>query len=120
MTGMQDDDIDRLLALAAGRGADPSQALMDRVLADALALQPQPVPLARRAVTAPRGGVLSRLAAVFGGGPMLAGLGSVAVAGLVLGYLSPTTLDTLTGGMASAATETVELFPEADFLAIEG
>jgi hypothetical protein len=115
MTAMQDRDLDGLFALAAQRPPQPSAALMDRVLADALAEQPQPVPIA---APAPRG-VFARLAALFGGGPMLAGVVSAAVAGVAVGYLNPATLDLLTGGLAAYA-ETEELFPSADFLTTEG
>lgn len=108
------DDLDGLLAAAARQPVVPSETLMERVLADALALQPsapvlQPVP-------STRAGVFSRLAALFGGPPALAGLGTAAVFGLALGYLSPTTLNYLTG----ASTDTAEFFPEADFLITEG
>ena len=108
------DDLDDLLGLAARRPALPSEALMERVLADALALQPE-VP-GIRVATGTRPGFLARLAGVFGGPPALAGLGTAAVFGLALGYLSPTTLDYLTG----ASTDTAEFFPEADFLTTEG
>lgn len=108
------DDLDDLLASAARRSVVPSEALIERVLADGLALQPAaPVALP---VPAPRRGALSWLAAVFGGPPALAGLGTAAVFGLALGYYSPTTLNYLTGG----AAETAEFFPEADFLTTEG
>lgn len=109
------DDIDDLLAVAARRPLVPSEALMERVLADALALQPETTTF-RPAAPAPRPGVLARLAAVFGGAPALAGLGTAAVFGLVLGYYSPTTLDYLTGASADAT----EFFPGADFLTTEG
>ncbi|MBL9050118.1 MAG: dihydroorotate dehydrogenase [Tabrizicola sp.] len=112
---MQDDDLDRLLAEAAKHPPVPSAALMERVLADGLALQPA-APGLRPAVAPSRPGLLSRLAAVFGGPPALAGLGTAAVFGLALGYLSPSTLDYLTGATAEAA----EFFPEADFLTTEG
>jgi hypothetical protein len=92
MTDMQD-DLDDLLATAARQPAAPSEALMER-----------------------RPGVLMRLAAVFGGAPALAGLGTAAVFGLALGYYSPATLDYLTGASADAA----EFFPGGDFLTTEG
>jgi hypothetical protein len=115
MMGMQDDDLDRLLAEAAGRPEPPSAALMERVLADALAHQP-----VMRATPAaglqPRPGVFARLVAAIGGIPALAGLGTAAIFGLALGYLNPTTLDYLTG----TTDETAEFFPQADFLTTEG
>lgn len=109
------DDLDDLLALAARKPVVPSDALMERVLADALALQPAAVTF-RPAVPAAKPGVLARFAAVFGGPPAMAGLGTAAVFGLALGYYSPATLDYLTG----TSTDSAEFFPEADFLTTEG
>ncbi|MFN3281086.1 MAG: dihydroorotate dehydrogenase [Tabrizicola sp.] len=113
---MQDDDLDRLLAAAASAPVRPSEALMERVLADALALQPAPSVALRPGPTRARPGLLARIAAAIGGGPVLAGMGTAAIFGLALGYLSPTTLDYLTGSTA----DSVEFFPDADFLTIEG
>ncbi len=112
---MQDDDLDRLLATAATTAPSPSAALMQRILADGLALQPQP-PALRKTSPPARAGLLSRLAAAMGGAPALAGLGTAAAFGISLGYLSPTTLDYLTG----TAADTAEFFPDADFLTTEG
>ncbi|MDP3195016.1 dihydroorotate dehydrogenase [Tabrizicola sp.] len=111
MTEMQD-DLDDLLATAARRPVVPTEALMNRVLADGLALQPAAAALK----SAPRPGLFARLSGLFGGPPVLAGLGTAAVFGLALGYLSPTTLNYLTG----ASTDMAEFFPEADFLTTEG
>lgn len=112
---MQDDELDRLLATAAKAAPAPSDALMERVLADALALQPQPAAL-RTAPPPVRASHLSRLLAALGGGPALAGLSMAAAFGIALGYLSPTTMDYLTG----STTDVAEFFPDADFLATEG
>jgi hypothetical protein len=93
---MTTDDLDGLLATAARR-PPPSEALMERVLADALALQPQPAPSARGLPRA-RPGVLMRLAGgVRRGARAGRGSGTAAVFGLALGYYSPATLDYLTG-----------------------
>lgn len=109
------DDLDDLLATAARRPLQPSDALLERVLADALALQPEAAGL-RRAAPLPRPGPLARLLSLFGGAPALAGLGAAAVFGLALGYSSPATLDYLTG----APTDVAEFFPGDDFLTTEG
>lgn len=113
---MNDSDLDDLLALAARRGPVPGQDLMDRVLADALAVQaeatvaqPGPQPVAPP-------GLLARLSAVFGGGPVLAGVCSTLLLGFAVGYLSPDTIDYLTGG----STEALDLFPSTEFLTTEG
>lgn len=112
---MRDRDLDNLLDMAARTRPAPSPGLMDRVLADALAEQPQ---LTARAVPPRRTGWLGRLAGAFGGGPVLAGVCSSVVLGLMVGYLNPTTLDYLTGGLTGA--EAVDLFPSTDFLTTEG
>lgn len=117
MTDMQDDELDRLLAVAASAPVRPSDALIERVLADALALQPAPAPVALRpGPSRSRPGLLARIAAALGGGAALAGVGTAAVFGLALGYLSPTSLDYLTG----ATVDSAEFFPDADFLMTEG
>lgn len=113
---MPNDDLDDLFASAARQRIDPSGALLDRVIADALALQPRPPVLSP--TPAPRPGLLARLALAFGGGPALAGVCTAAVAGLMLGYFSPTTYDYLTLGLTGA--EVIDLFPTTDFLSSEG
>ncbi len=112
---MQDEELDRLLATAAKAAPPASEALMQRVLADALALQPRPAALHAAALPV-RQSRLSRIFHALGGGPALAGLGTAAAFGVALGYLSPTAMDYLTGN----ATDVAEFFPDADFLATEG
>jgi hypothetical protein len=135
MTKMQNSDLDDLLGQAARNRPTPSTNLMDRVLADALTLQPQAQPVARTipaamptTIPAANPGWLARLAAAFGGVPVFAGVCTAMVVGLAVGYLNPSTLDYLTGGLASAElgadmgteTGTFELFPTTEFLATEG
>jgi len=121
MTDMQDKDLDGLLSLAARQPAQPTDALMNRVLADALALQPKTMAAARRPEP-PQKGLFGRLAAVFGGASVMAGVFSAALAGVAFGYLDPATTDILTGGLSGglAGTEALDLFPAADFLLTEG
>jgi hypothetical protein len=114
MTTMRDKDLDELLALAATDRPAPDQDLMDRVLADALAAQERPVPQTPQPPR--RAGLLERLSLALGGRAVLAGVTSSLILGLAVGYLSPTTLDYLTGG----SSEAVELFPDTDFLTTEG
>jgi hypothetical protein len=115
MTVMQDDDLDQLLDIAARTVPQPSDALMQRVLDDALALQPR-APALRPVAPPARAGLFARLVGMVGGGPTLAGLGTAAIFGITLGYLSPASLDYLTG----TATDVAEFFPDADFLTTEG
>ena len=111
---MRDKDLDGLLALAAANRPAPDHALMDRILADALSAQVQAVAPPPRPVCRP--GLLERLALALGGRAVLAGVTSSLLLGLAVGYVSPATLDYLTGG----SSEAVELFPDTDFLTTEG
>ena len=120
---MQTSDLDDLLALAAMHPPTPTPALIDRVLADALALQPQPMSAPPpRAATSARLGLLSRLADMLGGPAAMAGVASAALIGVALGYLDPTTMDIRAPGQATdqAEAEAVDFFPEVDFLMTEG
>ncbi len=122
---MQNSDLDDLLALAAMHPPAPSAALMDRVTADALALQPQPFAAPRSAVAraaVARPGLWSRLVEMLGGPAAMAGVTSAALFGVALGYLDPTTMDILAygQGLDQAETEAVDFFPSVDFLMTEG
>jgi hypothetical protein len=111
---MQDrDDLDDLFAAARASRPVPSEALMARVLADALAEQPRPAVVPR---LVPRLGLWSRLAAVFGGPGALAGIGSAAAAGLFIGYVQPSGLSVLGDAVLGTPLETVELMPDVDGL----
>jgi hypothetical protein len=109
---MPTDDLDSLLHEAARTRPLPSPALLARVEADALTLQPGPVPPRRTP------GVWARLSLAFGGGPALVGVCSAAVLGVALGYANPVTLDYVTGGLAGGllGDASIDLFPVTDFL----
>jgi hypothetical protein len=117
MTAMRDDELDDLLALAARSRPDARPALLDRVLADALAAQPITPPAAR---ATHRDGWFSRLAGAFGGVTALAAVCSSVVLGLAVGYLHPAAVEALTGGLTGVETEALDLFPTTDFLTVEG
>lgn len=109
-------DLDDLFATAATQRMAPSDALMSRVLADAMAEQPraaggQPM---RPAVV--RAGFWAQLAAVFGGGGALAGIGTAAVAGVVIGFAQPVGFGALTEAVWGTPLETVELIPSVETL----
>jgi hypothetical protein len=122
MTVMHDTDLDDLLALAARTRPAADPALLDRVLADALAAQPPGATVARApastttAAFARPPGLLARLAQAFGGGPVLAGVTATLLLGMMVGYLSPDVADYLTGGSTGSA----EMFPDSEFLTTEG
>ena len=111
---MQMSDLDDLFAEARANPPDPSPALVARVLADADRLQPKPAaPVAAPATR----GFLAGLAAFFGGGAALAGIGSAAVAGLFLGLVQPAILTSFTASIAQADTlDTLDLMPGVDAL----
>lgn len=110
----QQDDLDTLFALARSADPAPSAALQARVLSDAAALQP--VARARVAVPLARIGWLDRIAALFGGGPALAGLGFAALAGLFLGLAQPAPVALLTVALLANPAGAVDLFPASDAL----
>lgn len=108
---MTDLDLDALLAAARDTGPAPSQALIDRVMTDAAALQPRPAPVVRPVA---RGGVgwLGRLASVFGGGGALAGVSLAMVAGVFIGVMQPEPVAALTSALlVDTSLGTVDLLP---------
>lgn len=113
---MQDrDDLDDLFAVARASRPVPSDALMARVLADALAEQPKAAGTMPVAVV-PQAGLWSRVAGLFGGFGALAGIGSAAAAGLFIGYVQPAGLSVLDDAVLGTPLETVELMPDVDGL----
>ena len=62
------------------------------------------------------GAAVGATVGAFTGHPLEAAAIGCGGGALALGYISPTTLDYLTGG----STDTAEFFPEADFLTTEG
>ena len=112
------DDLDALFATARGADVQPSDALMARVLADAAAVQPKAVPLVQAG--ARDTGFWAGLAALFGGGGVLAGLGTVAMAGFYIGFVQPETVMALADGWTTGSSvETVDLMPGVDALLTE-
>lgn len=115
---MQNDDLDRLFDEMRQTGPEPSSALLDRVLLDAARLQPKPAAPSRPPVVDT--GVWHRLFALVGGPPVIAGLCSVALIGIILGYAEPTRATYLFDSLGGGGSEGVDLFPMGDFLVTEG
>lgn len=93
VTTMSDKDnaLEDLFAEARETQPKPSDALMARVMGDAMDAMPKPAPVAE----APRSrGFL----ALIGGWPSLAGLATATVAGIGFGFASPDTVNTLALG----------------------
>lgn len=122
--------VDDLLAAARAARPLPSDALMARVLADAMAEQPAAglslaeAPLAPARVGAGPGRAAlrlwQRLVWALGGAGALAGMGTAAVAGLYIGFAQPGGVGGLDEVMLGAPLETVELIPGIDALLMEG
>lgn len=111
--------LEDLFAAMREERVPPSDALMARVLADALAHQPRPaLPVAAEvgAGAAVRPGLWRRLAGLFGGAGALAGMGTAAVAGLFIGFVQPEGLSLLGDAVLGTPLETVELIPDVDML----
>lgn len=116
MTGYSD-DLDALFA-QAGTAVQPGGDLVARVLADAARVQPQPAVLRR--TEPPRLGFLAGLAALFGGGGALAGLGSAAAAGLFIGFVQPSSVTALADAWSGETQlDSVDLLPGIDALLAE-
>lgn len=115
---MPETGLDDLFAEARAVRAVPSEALMARVLADALAEQPKAAVPVMSAVPAGRTqtGLWARLAWAFGGVGGLAGMGTAAVAGLFIGFVQPSGFAGIEDAMLGTPLETVELIPSMDAL----
>lgn len=115
------DDLDDLLARARAAPLVAAPAFMARVLADAEALQPRPEADNRpKAVRAPGLGVavLRRMIGAFGGAVGVAGVGSAALAGLLIGYVQPEPMLTIADsyGLAASGDAGLDLLSEYDSL----
>ena len=114
-------ELDGLLDAARRAPPAPDDAFLARVLADALQVQAdarapaaQPVPRRTR-----RGGLWARLVATLGGAFALAGFGSAAMAGLVIGYVQPEQMIDLAGAIGLVSGESLDLLPGFDALLTE-
>jgi hypothetical protein len=103
-------ELDRLFAQAQAHAPQVDPAFMARVLGDARAVQPAP----RRAVRLRRPGPFARLATALGGALAVAGLGTAAMAGLVIGYVQPEPMVVLAGSIGFGVTESLDLLPGFD------
>ena len=116
--GMTEAGLDDLFAEARAARPVPSEALMARVMAEALAEQPRGAAVVASAVpqTGPGAGLWARLVWAFGGAGALAGMGTAAAAGLYIGFVQPVGLSGIEEAMLGTPLETVELIPSVDAL----
>ncbi|MDR7124884.1 dihydroorotate dehydrogenase [Pseudotabrizicola sp. 4114] len=109
-------ELDALLTQARADPPLPDDAFMARVLADAQALQPRPQ---LRPARPARRGFWARLAATLGGAIAVAGLGTAAMAGLVIGYVQPEPMVSFAGSIGFGVSESLDLLPGFDALLSE-
>lgn len=109
---LTDTELEALFSAAASDAAEPSQALMRRVLVDADGVAGGLTAPAPAQAAGP--GLLPRLLSGLGGWPGLAGLATAGVAGLAIGIASPGTLATLSSGLV--AGEVIDDYHMVDLL----
>ncbi len=115
------DALEALFAEARETSIRPSDDFMVRLLADAVASQPAPKLLVpTRPKPRQQTGMLRRLVALLGGTVAVAGLGTAAMAGLVIGYVQPDPILMLADGFGvTVAGEALDLLPAFDTLLSE-
>lgn len=104
MTDPNDDMLDDLFAQARRQDVSPSDDLIARVLADAVAVQPSPV-----AQVGTEAGLWTRIMDAIGGWPALSGLAAATVAGVWIGAAPPASVSDLTASLLGDAVS-VDLF----------
>jgi hypothetical protein len=116
-TDMREQDLDDLFAEARAQEPLESPGLMARVLADAERnIPPQIVRVVPR-----KPGLWAKFAMALGGNGVLAGLGTAAVAGVMLGFVQPTSLSAVTDMiLAETPLDEVDLLPGIDAILTEG
>lgn len=120
-TDMHKQDLDHLFAEAREQVPIECSDLLAKVFADATQLQPQRAALAPQRPVMQTLGLWDRLAASLGGKGVLAGLGTVAVAGVLIGFVQPSQLTAMTDTFfAQVPLDEIELLPGIDAILIEG
>ena len=99
MTRPETDFLDALFDEAKSQTAEPSDALMSRVLADAAHFQPQAAPVERQ-----KQSLWARLFNDLGGWPALSGVAAAGVAGLWFGLAPPDAFDGWVGEVMGSTT----------------
>jgi hypothetical protein len=111
----RDDDLNALFAVASRQRHEPSAELTDRILADAIAVQPRPRPPVP--APPPRQNWFAALSGWLGGSGSLAGMTAAALTGLYLGVVQPTPVQALTAMLSGGTTlESLDLLPSGDML----
>jgi hypothetical protein len=118
---MTDREIEALFAAARAHPAEPSAALLARVMEDAM-IEASACALPDRAPVrhAARRGVLAALVAAIGGWPAMGGLATAGLVGVWIGYAAPAGLDTVTSDVFGDGYEVSDLVPSLDSYLAEG
>lgn len=116
----EDTDLERFFRAARTAAPEPPAAFLTRLAAQAEAVQAETVQA--RAVPAraarPRLGLVSALAAAFGGWAALGGMATATVAGLWIGLAGAPTLVQAVGLGSTVSAEADSYLPDADVLAL--
>ncbi len=116
MTSDHDDKmLDQLFAQARERDAVPSDALMARIAADAVANLAVPARAPAR-----RGGFIATLVGILGGWPAVSGLAAATVAGIWIGFAPPQSLDSFAGDLLGSSDVAVPFLELSDPFGLEG
>jgi hypothetical protein len=111
--GVEMSEIDDLFAEMQAAPLAVSRGLQARVLQDAARLQPGRI--------VPGAGIWAQVSAFFGGGGLLAGMGTAAVAGLYLGFVQPASMQGISDVLLAAAPmDSVDLMPGIEGFLSEG
>lgn len=121
----EDTDLERFFRAARTAAPEPPAAFLTRLAAQAEAVQAETVParvVPARVVPAraarPRLGLVSALAAAFGGWAALGGMATATVAGLWIGLAGAPTLVQAVGLGSTVSAEADSYLPDADVLAL--
>ncbi|TCO73982.1 hypothetical protein [Rhodovulum euryhalinum] len=118
---MSDTELEALFTAGRARRAEPSAALLARVMGDAMAEAEARGAPAPALVAAPRRrGGLAGLVAVLGGWPAMGGLVTAGMVGVWIGYAAPGGLDAVTAAMLGGGYDVSDMVPSLDAYLTEG
>lgn len=114
---LPEEELERLLARSAENGPEPSEALLERVMADA-----DRTLAAQQATVRPRQVRRQGLFAGLGGWPALTGLVTATVAGIWIGFAQPGPVGGIADGMLAtdADYDLGDLMPGYETVLVEG
>ncbi len=116
---LHDQEMEALFGDAQSTAPTPSDEMMARIMADAAAHASKPAGLP--ASRSRNGGIMMAVLAAIGGWKPAAGLAFATIAGVMIGYVAPEALDTVTSGTFLSADSAVDDFlPTFDDLLSEG